>query len=115
VIIQPGAHQTAAFSNLVMAADHQRTDTYGPIKRFPARLANTLADFAGNAQDVADLVLRIIETPPGQRQLRYRISRAGLGVDEINDLSAAVQARLLEAFGVAADTTFIRSESAGAA
>jgi hypothetical protein len=43
---------------------------------------------------------------PGRRQLRYRIAAVSLGGDEINDLSATVEARLPEASDVAADTTF---------
>jgi len=41
-------------------------------------------------------VLRIVETPVGQKKLRYRVSEADLGVDEINTVSERVQARLLE-------------------
>lgn len=45
----------------------------------------------GNAQEVEDAVLRIVETPVGEKQLRYRISAASFGVDDINALSRQVQ------------------------
>jgi hypothetical protein len=58
--------------------------------------------------------LRIIETPVGQKKVRYRISKSDLGVDEINATSERVQARLLELFGLTAETTFVHREAAGA-
>ena len=60
------------------------------------------------------VVLRVIDTPGGQSQLRYRVSAANFGVGEINDLSATVLARFLEASGPSADTKFVR-QTAGAA
>jgi hypothetical protein len=67
----------------------------------------------GDAQEVADAVVRIVETPAGEKQLRYRISAASFGVDEINALSRKVQASLLEAFGIAADTRFLKGKAVG--
>ncbi len=88
-----------------------RTNTYGAAKEFPAKLNGALLSAAGNAQEIADAVLRILETPAGEKQLRYRISAASFGVDEINALSTKVQAGLLEAFGIAADTKFLKGEA----
>jgi len=44
--------------------------------------------------------LRIIETPAGQRQMRYRVGPGGPGVERINALTDEVQAQVLEAFGI---------------
>jgi NAD(P)-dependent dehydrogenase (short-subunit alcohol dehydrogenase family) len=115
VIIEPGAYQTAVFGNSVVVADASRADSYGAVNQFADKIGAAVAKSAGNAQDVADVVLRIIETPAGQRELRYRVSAASFGVDEINDLSATVQARFLEAFGLSADTKFVQRKTAGAA
>ena len=68
---------------------------------------------AGNAQDVADAVVRIIETPAGEKQLRYLISRESFGVDQINSLSQQVQANVLEAFGHTAETRFLKGKAVG--
>ncbi|MFZ0886629.1 MAG: hypothetical protein WAN14_24720, partial [Candidatus Acidiferrales bacterium] len=89
------------------------TNTYGVANEFLAKLNKTLLSSVGNAQDVADAVLRIVETPAGEKQLRYRISAASFGVDEINAVSSKVQAGLLEAFGIAADTKFLKGKAAG--
>ena len=66
----------------------------------------------GNMDIRIDAVLRILETPAGERKLRYRISPADLGVDEINDLCEQVQARLFEGFGIAANTAFAKRSTA---
>ena len=111
-IIEPGAYQTAVFGNIVAAADQARTNTYGVANEIAAKISGLLTSTAGNPQEVADAVLRIVETPAGERKLRYRISSADLGVDEINDLCEKVQARLFEGFGIAADTAFVRRSTA---
>jgi NAD(P)-dependent dehydrogenase (short-subunit alcohol dehydrogenase family) len=113
VIVEPGAYETAVFGNSVMAADEARTTTYGAVKEIPAKIHAALSSTAGNAQEVADTVLRIIETPAGQKQLRYLVSPQGMGVDQINAVSAQVQAKVLEAFGLTADTKFRKGKAAG--
>ena len=114
VIVEPGQYETPVFGNTVMAADQARTDTYGAVKEIPAKLNAALSSTAGNAQDVADAVLRIIETPAGEKQLRYFVSPQDFGLNEINTLSKRVQTNLLEAFGLAADTKFMKGKAAGA-
>src|SRR5467141_5230092 len=112
VIVEPGAYETAVFGNTVRAADEARTVTYGVVKEMPAKVSTALASGAGNAQEVADVVLRIVETPAGEKQMRYLVSRVSLGVDQINALSRQVQANLLEGFGIAADTRFLKGKAA---
>jgi NAD(P)-dependent dehydrogenase (short-subunit alcohol dehydrogenase family) len=113
VIVEPGQYETPVFGNTVMATDEARTNTYGALKEIPAKLNEALLSTAGNAQEVADAVLRIIETPTGEKQLRYLVSPASLGVDQINALSKQVQGKLLEAFGLAADTKFLKDKAVG--
>jgi NAD(P)-dependent dehydrogenase (short-subunit alcohol dehydrogenase family) len=111
VIVQPGPYETPVFGNIVMAADEARTDTYGAVKEIPAKVNAALSSMAGNAQEVADVVLRIIETPAGEKQLRYLVSPQSFGVDQINALSKQVQANLLGAFGLAADIKFLKGKA----
>ena len=115
VIVEPGAYETPVFGNTVTAADEARTETYGAAREIPAKINGALSSSAGNAQEVADAVLRIIETPAGEKQLRYRVSAASFGVDEINALTKQVQAGVLEAFGLAGDTKFLKGKAAGSA
>ena len=113
VIVEPGPFETPVFGNMVTAADEARTNTYGAVKQIPAKINAALSSAAGNAQEVADAVLRIIETPAGEKQLRYLVSPESFGVDQINALSKQVQANLLEAFGLAADTRFLKGKAVG--
>jgi NAD(P)-dependent dehydrogenase (short-subunit alcohol dehydrogenase family) len=113
VILEPGQYETPVFGNTVKAADEARTSTYGAAKEIPAKINTALSSTAGNAQDVADVVLRIIETPAGERQLRYVVSPQDFGLNEINALSKRVQTSLLEAFGLAADTKFLKGKAVG--
>ncbi len=110
-IVEPGPYETPVFGNTVTAADEARTNTYGAVKEIPAKINAALLSAAGNAQEVADAVLKIIETPAGEKQLRYLVSPESFGVDQINALSKQVQANLLEAFGLAADTKFLKGKA----
>jgi NAD(P)-dependent dehydrogenase (short-subunit alcohol dehydrogenase family) len=74
VIVEPGAYEAPVFGNTVTAADEARTNMYGAVKEIPAKLNAALSSNAGNAQEVADAVLRIVETPAGEKQLRYFVS-----------------------------------------
>ena len=114
VVVEPGAYQTPVFSNIVAAADPSRGDTYGIAKHIPSKMSTLLAGTAGDPQEVADAVLRIVETPVGQKKVRYRVSQADLGVDEVNATTDRVQARLLEMFGLVAETSFVHREAASA-
>ena len=114
VVVEPGAYQTPVFSNIVAAADQSRGDTYGIANHIPTKMSTLLGGTAGDPQEVADAVLRIIETPVGQKKLRYRVSQADLGVDEVNATTDRVQARLLEMFGLVAETAFVHREAASA-
>jgi NAD(P)-dependent dehydrogenase (short-subunit alcohol dehydrogenase family) len=113
VIVEPGPYETPVFGNTVTAADEARTNTYGAVKEIPAKINAALLSAAGNGQEVADAVLQIIETPGGEKQLRYLVSPESFGVDQINALSKQVQANLLEAFGLAADTKFLKGKAVG--
>jgi len=113
VIVEPGAYETPVFGNTVTAADEGRTNTYGAVRELPAKVNAALSSGAGNAQEVADAVLRIIETPTGQKQLRYIVSPQKFGVEEINALTKQVQANVLEAFGLTVDTKFVKGKAAG--
>ena len=113
VILEPGAYETSVFGNSVVAADEARANTYGAVKEIPAKINAALSSTAGNPQELADAVLRIIETPAGEKQLRYFVSPQNFGVEEINALAKQVQAKVLDAFGLAADTKFRKGKAAG--
>jgi NAD(P)-dependent dehydrogenase (short-subunit alcohol dehydrogenase family) len=113
VIVEPGPYETPVTGNMVAATDEARTNTYGAINQIPAKINGALSSMAGNAQEVADAVLRIIETPAGEKRLRYLVSPESFGVDQINALSGQVQANLLEALGLTADIKFLKGNAVG--
>jgi NAD(P)-dependent dehydrogenase (short-subunit alcohol dehydrogenase family) len=111
VILEPGAYATSILGKLEKGEDPARKSGYGEMAEVPARLQAMIGAARGNPQEIADAVLKIIETQPGQRQLRYRVGQGGLGVQRINALTDEVQAQALEAFGISAETKF-RTRSA---
>jgi len=113
VILEPGQYETPIFGNTVTGADLARIDTYGAVKDIPAKINAALSSTAGKAQEVADVVLRIIETPAGEKQLRYFVGPQNFGVEEINAVSKQVQTNVLEAFGLTADTKFRKGKAVG--
>ncbi len=113
-ILEPGAYQTAVFGNMVKGADHARTETYGPAAGIPDKVGAAFSATSANAQDVADVVLSIVETPAGQRQLRYRVSPTDMGIDEINAVCAQVQQRFIETLGLKEETQFAQQSAASA-
>jgi NAD(P)-dependent dehydrogenase (short-subunit alcohol dehydrogenase family) len=112
-IVQPGPYKTAVFDNTVQAADTSRSVTYGAASQFTSKIFSALDATAGNPQDLADAVVSIVETPAGQRRLRYRVSPTDMGVDDINSASEKVQTRMLDALGIASDTAFVHRTAAG--
>jgi NAD(P)-dependent dehydrogenase (short-subunit alcohol dehydrogenase family) len=115
VIVEPGAYETPVFGNTVRAADETRGDTYGVVKEMPAKVNAALSSGAGNAQEVADAILRIVETPAGEKELRYFVSPRNYGVEEINALAKQVQGKVLEGFGLTDETKFVKGKAVGAA
>src|SRR5207237_5058070 len=93
VIVEPGQYETPVFGNTVMAADQARTDTYGAAKEIPAKVNGALSSTAGNAQEVADTVLRIIEIPAGARQMRYCVRSQKFSDDDSSPRSRSRQAK----------------------
>ena len=114
VILEPGAHATPILGKLEKGEDPARKAGYGEMAQVPENLKAMVASSRANPQDIADAVLQIIETPAGQRQLRYRIGPGGPGVQRINALTDEIQEQMLEAFGITALTRFkLRSSERG--
>jgi NAD(P)-dependent dehydrogenase (short-subunit alcohol dehydrogenase family) len=100
IIVQPGAYPTAVFNNIEIAADSSRTDTYGAVNGLTEHVLKLLSGAKGDPQEIADVVLKTIETPIGQRKLRQRVGSGVNGIVELNELSERVQKQVLEGFGM---------------
>ena len=112
ISLQPGAYQTAIFGNIQVGEDKSRAETYGAANQILPKINGGLTTNAGNAQEVADAVLRIIETPAAQRKAHYRVSPQDIGVDAINDLCEQTQRNVLQAFNLVEETTFVQKGAA---
>jgi NAD(P)-dependent dehydrogenase (short-subunit alcohol dehydrogenase family) len=106
VIIQPGAYPTAVFDNIERAAETTREQAYGAVSGMADRILGMLGGSKGNPQEIADAVVRTIETPPGQRKLRQRVGSGVQGIVDLNQLSERVQEQILAAFGMTELTKF---------
>jgi NAD(P)-dependent dehydrogenase (short-subunit alcohol dehydrogenase family) len=106
VVIEPGAYPTPIMTKLERGEDPERKKGYGEVAKIPEKIQGLIASSQANPQEIADAVLQIIETPAGQRKLRYRVGPGGSGVPRINDLTDEIQAQLLDAFGITALTKF---------
>jgi len=100
VVLEPGAYATQILEKLEPGEDRGRKSGYGEVAKIPEKIKKLLGNTRANPQEIADAVLQIIETPPGQRALRYRVGPGGPGVEKINALTDEIQAQLLEAFGM---------------
>jgi NAD(P)-dependent dehydrogenase (short-subunit alcohol dehydrogenase family) len=106
VVIEPGAYPTPIMVDFVPGEDPVRRNGYGEVAGVPERVGTSLAGSNANPQEIADSILQIIETPSGQRKLRYRVSRGDSSVARINSVTDEVQAQLIESFGLTATTAF---------
>ncbi len=106
VVLEPGAYPTPLMAKLARGEDPGRHAGYGDVAGLPEQVTALLAGAKANPQEIADSILQIIETPAGQRQLRYRVAANDLGVTRINAVTDAAQMQLLEAFGIAEVTRF---------
>lgn len=106
VILEPGAYATPIADKLETGEDPARKAGYDEMAKVPAGVLQKIRNSRANPQEIADKVLQIIETPAGQRKLRYRVGPGGPGVERINTLTDEIQAQLLEAFGITAAAKF---------
>jgi NAD(P)-dependent dehydrogenase (short-subunit alcohol dehydrogenase family) len=113
VVIEPGAYATPIMEKLESGEDPGRKSGYGEMAQVPDNLKAKIGSSRANPQEIADIVLQIMETPAGQRQLRYRVGPGGPGVQRINTLTDEVQAQMLEAFGITAQAKFKTRASGG--
>jgi len=105
VLVQPGAYATAIGQNADKAADELREESYGAGNEIPKTLVANLGK-RRDPQEVADAVLRLIETPAGKRPLRTDVGVPGDFVARLNNFTGQVQQEVLDVFGLSPLTKF---------
>lgn len=114
ILVEPGAYATSIFDKFETPADAARAEAYGAASEIPRRVGAAIVAAAGNAQEVADAVVRLIEMPAGTRPVRTRVApTASEALEAYNKLSDQLHAGFLDWFGITELTKF-RSRAASA-
>lgn len=105
-VVQPGAYPTELGSVDPDGADQARAKGYGALEGalegFHQRtIAMKSRPDAPNPQEVADAIVKLIETPAGQRPARVAVdAMKGPLVPRLNDAHAQAQRELLQGMGM---------------
>ena len=105
--MQPGAFATAIGQNADKAADEAREASYGPGSEIPKTLMANLGT-RQDPQQVADAILRLIESPAGKRPLRTDVGVTSDFVARLNAFTIEIQRGILDVFGL---TSLIKFQS----
>ena len=103
VLIQPGPYPTGLYTAIQAPADAGRADRYGDVAALPGKFAEFLQGvFSGanapDPHDVATALVRLIETPAGQRSDRVIVG-AAFGADFANSAIQPIQGQLISGVG----------------
>ncbi len=104
VLVEPSSYPTPMYPSVQRPADAGRAAEYGPVAEIPSAMFQYLRSrFEGpNAPDpheVATAILRLIEMPKGTRPERTIVG-APFGADAVNEQTAPLQKRVVEALGL---------------
>jgi NAD(P)-dependent dehydrogenase (short-subunit alcohol dehydrogenase family) len=105
VSVQPGAYATAITQNADTAADQARAVAYGPANQIPQTLLTNLGK-RRDPQEIADAILKLIQTPAGKRPLRTEVGIPGDFVARTNAFTDKIQEETLKFFGLSSLTAF---------
>lgn len=107
VIIEPGGFGTNFLANMDNGADTGRLEDYGPLVELPDKMWGGVseqlsAENAPDPQQVANVVLDLVETPAGRRPFRTVIDplEGGEGAMEINRTTDRIQSQMFEHMGM---------------
>lgn len=107
-LVEPGGFPTSFIDRLLKPSDTSRQAGYGEMAGAPeAALANFEQTLAANPQQhpqlVADAIVKLVETPAGQRPFRTVVDKLGMGdpIEDYNDHLAEVTRGVYTAFGMA--------------
>lgn len=107
VVVEPGGYPTTFIDNLMRPSDKGREaslgsmpqDAQGFLHGFEQALA---AKPAQNPQNVADAIVKLIETPAGLRPFRTVVDKMGMGdaIQSYNEHLETVTSGIYSAFGI---------------
>ncbi len=106
IILQPGAYPTGLTDKNPDPSDPERAKAYGSLQPAQMKMLGWFTerlkgDKAGDPQDIADEIVRLIDLPHGKRPLRTRVDPStGDSVETINACTDKVQRDLLSGMGL---------------
>ncbi|MDX8350250.1 SDR family oxidoreductase [Cognatiyoonia sp. IB215446] len=106
-VVEPGGFPTNFFANLIQPSSSDRDASYGEFAGAPEAMLQSMGESLANnplqvPQIVADAVLEVIETAPGQRKLRKEVDKSGMAepVIPMNVQAEKATEALFTAFGM---------------
>ncbi len=104
-LVQPGAFPTNIFGAAEYGSDAHINEAYGDIAKLPEQIGVKMGEYFEtqnpDPQQVADAVLKLVETPKGKRPLRVSVDNlAGSLVDRANQQVEAGYGEFLSSFGM---------------
>ncbi|HEY1397253.1 SDR family oxidoreductase [Roseateles sp.] len=104
VLVQPSAYPTNLYSTHLHPADSAREPAYGDVANVPKAFVAFLGSvFSGtdapNPHDVAQALLKLVETPAGQRPDRVVVGNP-FGASDVNTVVKPIQAQLIDGIGM---------------
>jgi len=106
-LVEPGGFPTTFMENLLKPTDHTRDKSYGeslnaPKFFFDAFEGALASNPAQNPQNVADAIVKLIETPAGERPMRTVVDSMGMGdhVKGYNEQLNQITTGIYNAFGI---------------
>ena len=98
VILEPGSFPTPATSNAMLPAHEAIAQEYAAAGSGPRRFVEPGPDYVlPDLQQIGDAVLDIVQTPSGERRMRYVVGPIFTeGVDQFNQEYEATKLRLIE-------------------
>ena len=102
VIFQPGGHATSIVTNGSLPSEPGRGTGYGAVAAHIEQAIEKFRAFFANAapapQAVIEAVTAVLAMPPGTRPLRIPIG--AIGLEEINHVTAQMQAAMIKRLGL---------------
>lgn len=106
-LIEPGGYPTTFINSLMTPSDSSRDASLGSMpqdaKNFLQGFEQALAAHpAQNPQNVADAIVKLIETPAGQRPFRTIVDKLGMGdaIQPYNEQLEKISSGIYSAFGM---------------
>lgn len=106
-IIEPGGYPTSFMTNLMKPSDSSQNESYGEMADAPQQMFENFEGALANnpAQDpnnVGDAIVKLINTPAGQRPMRTIVDNMGMGnhIEPYNSQLAKIHEVIYTAFGM---------------